>query len=122
MNHTDAESRIARLIAATHADADPAVLDRARARVSALAESAEPAWVRWLARPTALAVSGGLLAMSVAAGGWLLRGASATTPTAASATESVAISELLADDGTYGLTFEEPAFDQASVGDSGRSQ
>jgi len=116
------EDRIARLIAATHAPADPAVLARARARIARLGESSEPAWLRWLARPAALAVSGGLLAVTLAAGGWMLRGAAGTATESAGTTESVAIADLLGDDGSYGLTFEESGAAQPAAGDSGSLQ
>ncbi len=120
MNHHDAnDARLERLIAATHAPADPAVLARARARVAAMAEPSEPGWVRWLARPVALAASGGLLAVSLAAGGYLLRGATSTAAESANSTEAVAVSDLLGDDGSYGLVFEASGAEQATIGDSG---
>ncbi len=120
MNHHDAnDERLERLIAATHAPADPAVLARARARIAVMATPGEPAWVRWLARPVALAASGGLLAVSLAAGGWLLRGVTSTAQEATISTEAVAVSDLLGDDGSYGLVFEASGAEQAATGDSG---
>ncbi|MEO5989478.1 MAG: hypothetical protein ABIU54_13285 [Candidatus Eisenbacteria bacterium] len=118
-HHQANDERIERLIAATHAPAHPAVLARARARIAAMAAPSEPAWVRWLARPVALAASGGLLALSLAAGGWLLRGVTSTAPESASSRESVGISDLLGDDGSYGLVFEGGSAEQTTIVDSG---
>lgn len=58
------EDRLARLLGATRASADPAVLARARARLAARA--AEPGVARWLARPAVLAGAGVLFALCVA--------------------------------------------------------
>ena len=102
------EEHIARVLAATHAAADPAVLARARSRVAALAGTAEPAWLRWLARPVALALAGGALALSVTAGVWVLRTIPVTSAeqgaqTASSGAQALAVTDLLGDNGTYGL-------------------
>lgn len=113
------DERIERLIRATHAPADPAVLARARARIAAMAESSEPAWVRWLARPATLAASGGLLAVTLAVGGWMLRSVAMHTTESNVSTETVAISDLLGDDGSYGLSFDESGSSEPTVGDSG---
>ena len=119
MSLDKSDERIERLIRATHAPADPTVLVRARARIAAMGESSEPAWVRWLARPAALAASGGLLALTLAAGGWMLRSAAIQTTMSNVATEPVAISDLLGDDGSYGLAFDESGSSEPTVGDSG---
>jgi len=113
------DERIAKLIRATHAPADPAVLARARARIAAMGESSEPAWVRWLARPAVLAASGGLLAVTLAAGGWMLRSAAVGLVETSGTIETVAISDLLGDDGSYGLAFDESGSSESTVGDSG---
>ena len=113
------DERIERLIRSTHAPADPAVLVRARARIAAMAGSSEPAWVRWLARPAVLAASAGLLAVSLAAGGWMLRSAAIRSVETNGTTETVAISDLLGDDGSYGLVFGESGSSESTVGDSG---
>ena len=58
------EERLARLIGASRAPADPVVLTRARERIAA--RSAEPGMVRWLARPAVLAGAGVLFVLCVA--------------------------------------------------------
>ncbi len=113
------DERIERLVRATHAPADPAVLARARARIAAMGDSSEPAWVRWLARPATLAASAGLLAVTLTAGGWMLRNAALHTTESNVSTETVAISDLLGDDGSYGLVFDESGSSEPTVGDSG---
>lgn len=113
------EERIAKLIRATHAPADPAVLARARARIAAMTEANEPAWLRWLARPAALAASGGLLAVTLLAGGWMLRNSAVGSTESTAVSETVAIADLLGDDGSYGLAFDESGSSEATVGDSG---
>lgn len=118
-DHDRNDERLARLIAATRAEADPAVLMRARARIAAMVAPGEPAWVRWLARPATLALSGGLLAVSVAAGGWLLSGVRTSATGTDSAAASVAVSDLLGNDGSYGLVFSDNASERTAVSDSG---
>ena len=88
------EPRWLRVAAALHADPDPATLERARARVVAL--GAGPAWVRWLARPAALAAAATLLVVSIVAGELLLANAGEVP-------NAQLTSAMLADDGTYGL-------------------
>jgi len=62
------EERLARLLAATRAEANPAVLARARARIAArdAARSSVPGVAAWLGRPAVLAGAGVLFALCVA--------------------------------------------------------
>jgi len=110
MNDVDRnEARIARLLAATRAQANPAVLARARARLAARA--AAPGMLAWLGRPAALAAACVLLLASAGVSYTLLRGEPAT-----SSSETSLVSSLLDDDGTYGLPHS-----VASGGASGRA-
>lgn len=90
------EPRWLRLAATRRATPDPATLARVRARLAA--RPAEPAWVRWLARPAALAVSAGLLVVSAVAGAAYVSSATHT-----SSEDTSMLSALLGDDGSYGL-------------------
>lgn len=90
------EPRWLRLAGTRRAEPDPVTLARVRARLAAM--PAEPAWVRWLARPAALALSAGLLVVSAVAGTAYLSNASS-----ASSEDSTMLSTLLGDDGSYGL-------------------
>lgn len=67
MTHEPNEPRWIRHAASLHADPEPATLAHVRARLAARA-SAEPSWLRWLARPASLALSAGLLVVSAVAG------------------------------------------------------
>jgi len=58
------DERLSRLIGATRAAADPAVLARARARLAARPNA--PRLALWLARPAVLAGAGALFALCVA--------------------------------------------------------
>jgi len=58
------EERLARLIAATRAEANPAVLARARARIAA--NETVPGVAAWLGRPAVLAGAGVLFVLCVA--------------------------------------------------------
>lgn len=62
------ESRLARLIAAARAEANPAVLARARARILAMdtARSRVPGVAAWLGRPAVLAGAGALFVLCLA--------------------------------------------------------
>lgn len=69
------DERIARLVASVGAEADPAVLARARARIAAGAaeerwEFALPAGVAWLFRPLTLTGAAAACAIALAAGFW----------------------------------------------------
>lgn len=97
----DAESKLARLLAASQAPADDAPLRRALAQLAA--RDAEPAWLRWLARPAALATACALLVVSVSASAWLLRAPSATSATGGALETSEVIAGLIGEDGSFGL-------------------
>lgn len=88
-----------RLAATQRATPDPATLAHVRARLAA--RPAEPAWVRWLARPAALALSAGLLVVSAVAGTLLV--ADSTRSSSSESEETSMMSALLGDDGTYGM-------------------
>ncbi len=101
-----------RLAATRRVTPDPATLARVRARLAA--RSAEPAWVHWLARPAALALSAGLLVVSTV-GGALLISDAVRTDAAANESATSMTSALLGDDGTYGLPVTD---NDAAAGDT----
>lgn len=96
------DRRLERTLAAVHAAADPAPLARALARLAERDARAqlEPAWVRWLSRPAALAAAGALLVMSVSASLWIVRD---TSDAAAPSLSADPIAGLLGEDGSLGL-------------------
>ena len=59
------DERLTRLLAAVHADAEPALWTRVRARIEA--GERVPRWESWLMRPAALGASLAVLAISMAA-------------------------------------------------------
>ncbi|MBI5168282.1 MAG: hypothetical protein HZA61_02220 [Candidatus Eisenbacteria bacterium] len=123
------DERITRLLAASHASANPAVLERARARL-AERESAS-GFLAFLGRPVALATAAGLLVVSIAASLAIVsseRAATAvTTATATQASGGSLVAALLDDDGTYGLPAElasssvNAPSDAGSTGSAGQS-
>ena len=87
-----------KLAATLRVTPDPATMARVRARLAS--RPAEPAWVRWLARPAALAFSAGLLVVSAVAGSlWVSDGVRSNSMTQ----DTSMLSTLLGDDGSYGL-------------------
>ena len=95
--HDDSKApRWLRLATTLRAEPDAATLAHVHARLAA--RSAGPAWVRWLSRPLALAASAALLVASAFAGSAML-----STGTASADDESLVVSTLLGDDGSYGL-------------------
>jgi hypothetical protein len=60
------EDELSRLLASVHADADPTVWTRARARIEARERQRATGWLAWVMRPAALGAS---LAVFVAAVG-----------------------------------------------------
>jgi len=89
-----------RLAADLKAEASPATMARVRARIQA--RPVEPAWVRWLGRPAALATSVALLVACAWAGdAWLTASAPVRSDDAA------LVSTLLGEDGSFGLGLEE---------------
>lgn len=71
------EARLGRLVGATRARANPAVLARARARIEARASV--PGVALWLARPAVLAGAGALFVLCIAGAFLASERASATT-------------------------------------------
>ena len=105
MNANERDERLERLLGATRASANPAVLARVRERLAARAETVEPAWLRFLGRPIALATACGLLAVSLAVSLQVIasdRAANATATVSATTNTSL-VAALLDDDGTYGI-------------------
>lgn len=119
-----------RLAAAVRAEPEPDTLARVRARLARAglvpadaspARRPAPAWVRWLARPAALATTLGLLVVSAWAGSvWL------SLPGGERGEDSSLVSALLGEDGSYGLRLDAADDDARSAGpgaagaDSGR--
>ena len=97
-----------KLAAALRAEPAPDTLARVRRRIASRA--AAPSWVRWLARPVALAASAALLIVSAIAGNALLAGSSAETADASTLT-----AQLLGDDGSFGLDLERTITGAASA-------
>lgn len=95
MTHELDETTLARLLAAAHATADPAVLARARGRIAALAPL--PRGLAWLGTPAALV---GAVALFVVVAGLSL-GSLRSDATASRDTSLV--SALMDDDGSYGV-------------------
>jgi hypothetical protein len=109
------EARLARLIAATRAEADPAALARARARIAA-AERV-PGVAAWLGRPAVLAGAGALFALCVT-GTFVV---SQRVATSSAAFETSLVSAVLGED-DLGLPIDlngGEAGNDAAAGDSG---
>ncbi len=117
MTHDDPrDERLAKLLAASRAEADPAVLARARARLAARERA--PGVAVWLGRPAVLAGAGALFALCVA-GTFVVSRQAAT----ASATgETSLIATVLGED-DLGLPIElngsDAAGESGAAGDSG---
>ena len=103
------EYRLVRLLGAVRAEADPAVLTRARTRLAAEAEV--PRIFAWLGTPAALVTACALLLVSAGVSFTLLGGDSPSRDT-------TLIAALIGDDGTYGLPTTTAAPD-AGPADSG---
>ena len=114
MKHEDLERKLSRMLAATRADADPALLTRARARIEARAR--EPLFVRWAMRPEALGAS---VALFVASAG--LSFALVSTPVGSSTSESATLMESLLEERGIeaGTTLAAPAAEPGTESDSG---
>ena len=78
----DRDQRIAKLLRAVHAEAEPALWTRVRARIEARERTG---WIGWLMRPAALRSSLALLAAVVVASAVLLITAPRTTTSASTA-------------------------------------
>lgn len=98
------DERITRLLAASHASANPAVLERARARLAEREQAT--GLLAFLGRPVALASAAGLLVASVAVSLVLMSSDTTSTATVAATTNTSLVAALLDDDGTYGLPAE----------------
>jgi hypothetical protein len=111
-NDRNDEPRWLRLAADLRAEPAPGTLARVRERL-ALREH-EPAWVRWLGRPAALATSVALLVVCAWAGNTWLATTERARPDGATL-----VSALLDEDGSFGLGMQvdEPA--SLSGADSG---
>jgi hypothetical protein len=98
------EPRWLKLAADLRAEPAPDTLARVRARLAVRGE--EPAWVRWLGRPAALATSVALLIACAWAGNVWLASAAGPRPDGASL-----VSAMLDEDGSFGLgvAADEPA-------------
>ena len=95
--HERDEARIIRLLGAVRSPADPAVLARARARITGLADV--PRVFAWLGTPAALAAACMVLLVATGASLALLDSeATMTTPR-----DTTLVSALIGDDGSYGL-------------------
>jgi len=98
-----------RLAASVRAEPEPATLARVRARLAR--RRAEPRWVRWLARPAALAASAALLVVSAWAGRmWL------SLPGAGRGEDSSLVNALLGEDESYGFKLDPADEDAAKAG------
>jgi len=116
MTHDDPrDERLVRLLAATRAEANPAVLARARARLAARERA--PGLAVWLGRPAVLAGAGALFALCVAGAFAVSR--EAATP-AATATETSLLASVLGED-DLGLPIEANGLGatDGAAGDSG---
>jgi anti-sigma factor RsiW len=99
VNHEPNDPRWLKLAASLHADPSPTTLARVRARL-ATRPAAEPSWVRWLAKPAALAMSAGLLVVSALAGvAWV----STYTVRVAAEDEATFTSVFVGDESSLGL-------------------
>lgn len=93
------DPRWLRLAATLHAEPAASTLARVHARL-AQRGAAEPLWLRWLARPAALAMSAAVLAVSMLSGlTWI---ATRTAPLAASDANAFA-SVFVGDESSFGL-------------------
>jgi hypothetical protein len=119
MNHDErghdepAEARLAKLIGARSAVANPTVLARARARIAARADA--PGVAVWLAKPAVLAGAGVLFALCMA-------GAVGVSQRATTSTSETGIMASLLGDDDLGLPIDTNASDTqagTAAGDSG---
>ena len=114
MNGEELDRKLVRMLAAVGADADPALLTRARARIEARA--AEPLVVRWVMRPAALGAS---LALFVASAGLSLTLIS-SAPGSTTSESATLMDSLLAERGIEaGSVLGTPATEPGIAPDSG---
>ena len=110
--HANEEPRWLRLAADLKAEPAPGTLARVRERLAA--REREPAWVRWLGRPAALATSVALLVVCAWAGNTWLATTERARPDGATL-----VSALLDEDGSFGLGLESDAAAAEPGADSG---
>ena len=114
MDGEDLDRKLSRMLAAVGADAEPALLTRARARIAARAE--EPLLVRWAMRPAALGAS---VALFVASAGLSLALIS-SAPGATTSESATLVESLLAERGIEaGSALTAPATEPGTAPDSG---
>jgi|SRR5215831_3516360 len=110
---TEREPHWLRLAADLRAEPAPGTLARVRERLAVRGER-EPAWVRWLGRPAALATSVALLVVCAWAGdAWI------TSTMGARPDGATLVSALLGEDGSFGLGVQADEATSASGADSG---
>lgn len=114
------DERITRLLAASHVSANPAVLERARARLAA--RQSATGFLAFLGRPVALATAAGLLVVSVAVSLVLVSSETSGTETVAATTNTSLVAALLDDDGTYGLPAEVSSTSDGASGAAGATE
>ena len=107
------DERIARLLGASRASADPAVLARVRSRLAEREVSV--GWLAFLGRPAALVTACTLLLVSGVLSLNVVRSERLTAQTA----NASLVSALLDDDGTYGLPSATVPSDAGMASDSG---
>jgi hypothetical protein len=110
------EERLARLIGASRAEANPAVLARARARIAARAGA--PGVALWLGRPAVLAGCGALFVLCLAGSFVLSRQLAASTAVTPATADGGLISSLLGDE-DLGLPIATSDANGSAAGDSG---
>ena len=113
MKHEDLDRTLSRMIAAVRADAEPALLTRARARIEARVR--QPWFVRWAMRPAALGAS---VALFVASAGLSL--ALVSNAPVSEASDSTLMESLLQERGIETSSpLVTPAIDSGVAPDSG---
>jgi len=111
-NDRNDEPRWLRLAADLRAEPAPGTLARVRERLAS--REHEPAWVRWLGRPAALATSVALLVVCAWAGNTWLATTERARPDGATL-----VSALLDEDGSFGLGVQSDEPVNTSGADSG---
>jgi hypothetical protein len=117
MNGDELDRELSRMIAAVKADAEPALLTRARARIEA--RVGWPALVRWAMRPAALGASLALFLVSAGLSLALM----ATAPGSEAGESGTLMESLLAERGIDDVSqaLSAPASDSGSAPDSGQA-
>src|SRR5262245_6602025 len=114
MNAEDLDRKLSRMLATVGADAEPALLTRARARIEARARA--PLLVRWAMRPATLGAS---VALFVASAGLSLALIS-NAPGSETSQSATPLASLLAERGIEtGSTLAAPSAEPGTAPDSG---